>query len=282
MNTISRFSPVAAAALFLVIFAEGCFNPFSPPLAPQRGISAPPPVPNTPTNLLRLFEWCYNQRAIVEYREIFTEDFRFSFSVLDEDGEPYKGDLWTRDDELISATQLFQGGSAEEPPASSIELSLARTFYVYPDTRRGKNGKWHKYTRTTVLLQIRTAAGDPIDIQGAATFYLVRGDSAQIPEDLKLLGFEPDSNRWYIERWEDDTARPDQGGQALGASVHPSEAPFRAGGATPRARSVTLESGVHTPRTSPSGRDGLLMQAIADPLPQVASWGAVKAYYRNR
>lgn len=280
MNTTRRFSPFAATALFLVVFAQGCFNPFAPPLAPHRGISAPPPVPNTPTNLLRLFEWCYNQRAIVEYRELFTEDYRFAFSRLDQAGEEYDDAPWTRDDELISATQLFQGGSADRPPASSIDLRLARTFHVNPDSRPGKNGKWHKTTSSTVVLQIRTADGEAIDITGRANFFLVRGDSAQIPEDLKLLGFEPDSNRWYIERWEDETAQPEQGGQALGAAVHPSEAALRAGGAAPGARSVTLESTAQ--RTSPSERDALLMRAIADPLPRVASWGAVKAYYRTR
>ena len=280
MNTTRRFSAAAAAALVLVIFAGGCFNPFAPPLAPQRGISAPPPVPNTPTNLLRLFEWCYNQRSIVEYRELFTEDFRFAFSSLDAAGEAYVNAPWTRDDELISATQLFQGGSAEQPPASSIELRLARTFYVNPDTRPGKNAKWHKKTYTSVLLQIRTADGDAIDITGAATFFLVRGDSAFIPEELRLLGFEPDSNRWYIERWEDDTALPDQGVQAGVATVRPSEAAVRARGAVPGARNVTSDA--HARQSSPSGRDGPQVRTLTDAIQQVASWGAVKAYYRAR
>ena len=31
---------------------------------------------------------------------------------------------------------------------------------------------------------------------------MVRGDSAAIPAEL---GFGPDSTRWYIERWEDET-----------------------------------------------------------------------------
>jgi hypothetical protein len=257
---------MAAAALSLVVLTQGCFNPFAPPLAPQRGISAPPPVPNTPTNLLRLFEWCYNQRSIVEYRELFTDDFRFAFSNLDEAGEAYINEPWKRDDELISATQLFQGGSAEQPPASSIELRLARTFYVNPDTRPGKNGKWHKSVRTSVLLQIRTADGDAIDITGAATFFLVRGDSALIPEDLQLIGFESDSNRWYIERWEDDTALPDQGAQASAATVGRSAAALRVESAVAGAKNVSVSALAR--HTSPSGLG--------------ASWGSVKAYYRTR
>jgi len=40
---------------------------------------------------------------------------------------------------------------------------------------------------------------------GFANFFMVRGDSALIPADLAARGFRPDSTRWYIERWEDDT-----------------------------------------------------------------------------
>ena len=42
-------------------------------------------------------------------------------------------------------------------------------------------------------------------VNGNTTFYLVRGDSAQIPPDLKARGFVPDATRWYIERYEDKT-----------------------------------------------------------------------------
>jgi hypothetical protein len=58
---------------------------------------------------------------------------------------------------------------------------------------------------TQVLLDIRTTDGSAIDISGAAVFYLVRGHSAVIPADL---GAGPDSTRWYIRRWEDQTVQP--------------------------------------------------------------------------
>ena len=39
----------------------------------------------------------------------------------------------------------------------------------------------------------------------SALFFVVRGDSARIPKDMVDRGFGPDKNRWYIERWEDQT-----------------------------------------------------------------------------
>jgi hypothetical protein len=109
----------AGAVLVTAVALCGCYNPFSPLIA-GVGFSQPAPTPNSATNLLRLFEWCYNNKAIAEYREIFTDDYRFVFSPLDSAGADYRGTPWTREDELISTTQLFVGGSADQPPASSI------------------------------------------------------------------------------------------------------------------------------------------------------------------
>lgn len=53
---------------------------------------------------------------------------------------------------------------------------------------------------------------------GAARFFLVRGDSAQIPADLLSRGALPDSTRWYLERHEDETA---QTGSVLTAARSP-------------------------------------------------------------
>ena len=209
----SRFRPLAAVGLLIAGFAlSGCFNPFSPRIAPVLGTSKPAPVPSSAPGVLRLFEWCYNQQAIAEYREIFTDDYRFLFSPLDSSGAEWRGTPWTREDEVISTTALFVGGSATEPAATSIRLSLDRNFFVYPDpayTLWDPVGRWHKHIQTTVTLLIGTDDGSSFEITGSASFYMVRGDSAVIPEELRLRGFGPDSNRWYIRRWEDETAQPD-------------------------------------------------------------------------
>ena len=52
---MGRFVP--ALAMLLAITGSGCDNPFSPRIAPFRGVSTPPPVPNQDTEVIRLF-WC--------------------------------------------------------------------------------------------------------------------------------------------------------------------------------------------------------------------------------
>jgi hypothetical protein len=240
----------AAPLILLAVLAAltGCFNPFDP-RALGPGISAPPPVPDSPSNLLRLLEWAYNNRAISEYRELFTDDYRFAYSALDKYGEPYRDTPWTREDEIISATKLFQGGDATQPAATSITLNLDRNFQVRNDARPGKTAKWHKSIRTSVALKILDANGAQTNVTGFANFFVVRGDSALIPPELVQKGFGPDSSRWYIERWEDDTAT---GTSAAGpALAQPAGLP--AGG---DARSATLGP------------------------PVISSWGRVKAIYR--
>src|SRR5580765_4292337 len=233
-----------ATSLLLVLalpLLAGCFNPFNPrELGP--GISTPPPVPDSPANVLRLLVWAYNNRSIAEYREIFTDDYRFAFSTLDPSGDAYRGDIWTREDEVISATHLFQGGSPTEPAALSIQLSLGGNLTPETDPRPGKQDRMHKKINTTVSLVIVTP-DKQTNVNGPVTFYLVRGDVALIPDELKgKVG--QDSTRWFIERWEDDTATNGPGGSASVAPVSPA-----------RAMPTPLES-------------------------VTASWGRVKASYR--
>jgi hypothetical protein len=185
-----------AALCAIVLLATGCFDPFKPRVQ-GRGISSPPPVPNSAGGVLRLFEWAYNNRDYTVYRAVFSDDYRFAFSALDTAGNRYRGDTWTRNDELASAKNLFDA-------ASSITLQLDKSFALFTDTRPGHgNTTYHKTIRTQVLLNIVTQDNSQINVQGKANFFLVRGDSAVIPTDL---GLPPDSNRWYIDRWEDETA----------------------------------------------------------------------------
>jgi hypothetical protein len=264
--TRATLRPAAALAALTVMAAlAGCYNPFSPRIAPVLGNSTPAPVPSSAPNLLRLFEWCYNNQAIAEYREIFTDDYRFFFSPVDSAGAEWRGTPYTREDEMISATNLFVGGSATEPPATSIRLSLDRNFFVYPDpdyTDWDPTGIWHKNIRTTVTLVINTDDGASTEITGHANFYMVRGDSAVIPEELRLRGFGPDPNRWYIRRWNDETA---QEGGLMAAQWRPSAAPV---GAAP-AGSATAGA------TRPGSGQ---LQGATDF--NTASWGSIKNYYR--
>lgn len=193
----------------------GCFNPFDPLVSTARVASTPAPVPNTERNVIRLFEWCWKYRGIKEYEEIFTDDYRFQFALGDSAGNAYRDAPYTREDELRSATGLFVG-TADRSPASDIQLDLDKSLTALPDDRPGKNNKWHRSIRTKVNLKVtidRGSGPEVNEVNGYAKFYVVRGDSAVIPPELAARGFLPDSNRWWIERWEDETLPA--GGTAL-------------------------------------------------------------------
>ncbi len=251
----SRVRPWAAIGVLIAALTLGsCYNPFAPRIAPVLGFSKPAPVPTSASNLLRLFEWCYNNKAITEYREIFTADYRFLFSPLDSAGADYRGIPWTREDEMISTTQLFVGGSADQPDYAQWDPT----------------GRWHTNIRTQVVLSIQTGDGNAIDISGAANFYMVRGDSAVIPEELH---FGPDPNRWYIRKWADETAQDIGGGIPQIMTSNVSDLSIR--------RLVGAAIATHGMGNATVGRPVILPAAAGD-VPVIASWGYAKEYYRRQ
>ena len=200
--------PFVAVVLIgaLGVTVAGCFNPFRPLISGLTSFVEPAPSPTNPQGVVRLFKWCWENRDISKYREIFTDDYRFAFSITDSAGVPYKGNPWTREDELASAEHLFVGGSASEPAASSITLIFDGDLTAQNDFRDGKTARWHQQIQIANLtLTINRSDGSAVRVTGGALFYLVRGDSAVIPQELVDRGFRADSTRWYIERWEDQT-----------------------------------------------------------------------------
>ena len=194
-----RFAPSLAALVALVAVA-GCFNPFSPRVLSER-VTSVAPAPTTPQNAIRRFEWCWVNRGVQEYKELFTDDYVFISAGLDSAGNPSREIQARRDDEVQIAQNMFIG-SADRAPAEKITLLFDRNLISRPDTRQGKNAKWHQQIRTSVDLRVQIDSNNSVEVQGNALFFLTRGDSAAIPAEL---GFRPDSLRWWIDRWEDET-----------------------------------------------------------------------------
>lgn len=244
--------PLAVAWLIPVMLAlcvGGCSERGAGFVFAPRALPEPAPVPASPAGVLWLFQWTYNNKAISRCGELFTADYHFYFSPLDSAGVAYRDVPWDRDDELISTTHLFVGGNLTQPPASTIQLALDRNFFVYPEPSIwDPEGRWHKSIRTQVFLSVRTVDGSAFEVSGTVDFHLVRGDSAMIPDDLVARGFRPDSSRWWISRWDDETAE-------LEAT------PYRSGG----------REGVDVARQAPI----LATQPISK-----RTWGALKVLYR--
>lgn len=254
MRTPSRVL-AAGAGLALAALAAGCFNPFRPVVSNGPTFVAPAPVPDSPQNVVRLFQWCWQNRDYNTYRQVFTADYQFQFSLTDSAGNAYRGTPWVRDDEMLSAQHLFVGGSATEPAASTITLNFNSALSPQPDLRPGKTYPIHQQIDISSLtLIVNKPDGTGYQVSGGALFYLVRGDSAQIPADINL---RPDPNRWYIERWEDETT-----------SGVIANALRRSGGGAASLASGTPGPAARPPRTS------------QDPFIQNVTAGWLKNHYR--
>jgi len=202
----ARTKPWLGAVLLLFcVGISGCFNPFFPTVSTLRAAPEAAPLPDSPQGVLKLFKWCWENQAITEYEELFTEDYRFAFAKTDSTGAAYQDWATTRDEDLRQTRNLFLGGTgSSQPPAQRVVLSFDANLIAMPDSRAGKAALWHKEIRTAVDLTIDVGS-DVYWINGYTRFFVVRGDSAKIPSELVQRGFRPDAGRWYIERWEDET-----------------------------------------------------------------------------
>ena len=192
-----RAALIAGVALAL---ASGCST--------EHHVTGPlpvrPPVANSPTNAIRRFEWGWNHRHQDSFRHILAGDFQFVFALGDSAGQFFPGARIGRDELLEILGYMFVGGGTT-PRATSVVLLLDPTLRVLPDSRPGKDPTWHKEILSTVDFTLRTEDGAEYRIAGDARFFVVRGDSAVIPADLVTEGIGPDSTRWYIQQWNDET-----------------------------------------------------------------------------
>ena len=267
----SRAGVALITALALTV--TGCFNPFHPDVSTNPAQIAqsagPAPRPTSARNLMKLFRWCWENRNISKYEELFTEDFRFGFAETDSTGYRFPGGEAQRIDELASAEHLFVGGGQGEPPAHSISFEFRSPLAPEADPRRGKEEPWHVMFQTDVDITIRTQTA-PFRILSKAVFYVVRGDSAILPEQLINRGFTNDRSRWFMERYEEL-------GPATIIQRDPRDSEWRTRPAAPGERWAAV-SRPGASRGDASATPGPVTDARYPDL--YVTWGWLKAYRR--
>src|SRR5688572_10576717 len=165
------------------------------------------PEPTTSQNAVKLFEWAVVNSDVESLEQLFTADFAYVSAGTDSAGNPTREVYGGRDWVLGVFRCMLDGGGAESPPAARISLAFDQHLRPQRDTRVGyaDQDSLYKTIRTPLDLNIDIGDGTTIEVSGYALFFLVRGDVAVIPADLVARGLEPDRNRWWISRWEDET-----------------------------------------------------------------------------
>jgi len=202
--SMSRFAAVALLSLAV----SGCiFSPKDEP--PGDGGSTQIPGNDTPENTILRFKGLYAQRNASEYEKLLTGDFTFEFSnAADPNLVQQYSTGWYRDDEVISARNLFEGGTDQSgvyrEGAVAIEVELTPTAPT-DDNGAGRDPTFYKTLLTSVRVFIDLPGADDFIIGEAPPqtnrFFLVRGDYAQ-----GLTMDQPaDSLHWYIWNWRDES-----------------------------------------------------------------------------
>jgi hypothetical protein len=156
--------------------------------------SSPPPVADSPVHALALMKWSWEARDLSQYSTLLPANFGGGSFVTDTVGNLYRTKPWTRDDEVVYAGNLFR-------TATAIRLDFTRRLVPAYDFRPGMRYPWHQVIQAPMSLAVTTSAGTT-QSNGASLFYLVRGDSAALTPVMIASGMPADSNRWYIEHWE--------------------------------------------------------------------------------
>lgn len=212
-----------AAAAFLVIAllaTAGCGSKKSNPVQPPPPDT--PPNPNTAVNAVLLLEWAVEHRDTTQYRTLFTSDYGFGFVPGDTASTNNFAGSWGYAQERASAAHLFVTGSPGRAPAAHITLTATASASLIDqaDPRPGKNPTWHRMVAPGVFAPNVTMTDSSAEqITGSAVFYLVRGDSANLPVDLAAAGVTATSSRWFIEGWSDKT-----GGVSPQTAIRPARA----------------------------------------------------------
>ena len=163
------------------------------------------PAASSPAGAVQRLGWAFDHRDIGAVAGLLAADLQFQTFETDSAGNAPALVQWPRDSVLVALRSLFDGVPGVSGPAT-VKLSLDANLLPFPDTRVGKNAKWHKTVRSSADLRVADpASGSRFEVTGYLLFYLTRGDSAAIPADQAALGARADSSRWWIDRLDDET-----------------------------------------------------------------------------
>jgi len=160
-------------------------------------VSGTAPAANSPANAVRRFEWAFDHEDAAMVRDLLTDDFLFIAASTDSAGNPSR---IPHDRSWFSLALAAMMDSS-----TSVSLLLDRNLIAFPDTRPGREPRFHKQIRSSMDLKIRIDSENTLEVTGNALFFLTRGDSAAIPRELRARGARPDSTTWWLDRFEDET-----------------------------------------------------------------------------
>jgi len=191
LPTLRALGSLAVVAALAALAAMGCATKT---VAPATNTS---PAATSPAGAVKLFEWAISQRNAAAFDNLFSGDLQFVGGDTDSAGNSV-GVVRDRAWFLAALDSLI--GSAEQ-----VSIVLDQNLVPLPDARPGKDPRWHKQIRTAVELKVRIDAGNTVEVAGNALFFMTRGDSVAISQELMSRGLKPDSTRWWIDRVEDET-----------------------------------------------------------------------------
>lgn len=169
------------AVLAVCAFLSGCIFAPREPDGPPEGDPTDWETPITTTIVLQNLSAALEGENPNNYRECFTEDYRFHVDPQDsldagqEAEDRYAN--WTRDDEEHAASRML---------ADATEISVAFTTVTQPDETQPETSRQEDYT-LTVTFQSGPHINEEVTYKGRATLWMRRSDSG----------------RWAIFRWVD-------------------------------------------------------------------------------
>jgi hypothetical protein len=192
MRRTCRFT-IAAALGMGTALAVGCSTKIvAPPPVDE------PPAASSPAGAVQRFAWGFNHKDVEVVRGLLTDDFQFISAGTDSAGNPSRAPH-DRSWFLVALAALRDS-------TSTVSFIVDQNLVPSPDTRAGKVSKYHVQIRTSVHASVRfTDPNGNVEITGNLLFFLTRGDSAAIPQELIDRGAKPDSTRWWLDRMEDET-----------------------------------------------------------------------------